>query len=265
MCYLPANSSESRSRARWPKPVPKFAVIDEFTSVVDRKVAQIGSAALAKTTRRNNQRFIAVTCHTDVEEWLQPDWIYQPHLADFQWRELQRRPSIQITIRRCGLEAWARFREHHYLNTELNRNARCFLTLIGGEPVGFTAVLPLMGFKGRWREHRTVCLPEYQGVGIGLAQSALVGSVVTAATGGEYSSTTSHPAFIAARKRSPMWEMTRAPGFISGAQRQGGDLRHRSKPRQKLSFRMTATFRYRGPAADQAVARALWSEKFSGG
>src|SRR5262249_23664642 len=38
-------------------------VFDEFTSVVDRTVAQVGSAALAKTVRRRGQRFIAVTCH----------------------------------------------------------------------------------------------------------------------------------------------------------------------------------------------------------
>lgn len=241
-----------------------IAVIDEFTSVVDRKVAQIGSAALAKTVRRNKQRFIAVTCHTDVEAWLQPDWIYQPHLAEFQWRELQRRPSIDLTLRRCGLDAWPRFREHHYLNTQLNRNARCFLTMIGNDPVGFTAVLPLMGFRGRWREHRTVCLPEYQGVGIGLAQSALVASVVTAATGGDYYSTTSHPAFIGARQRSAQWEQTRASSMITGAQRQGSDLRARRLPRVKRSYRMTASFRYRGPRADAAVARALWAERFGG-
>src|SRR5262249_52160292 len=34
-------------------------VMDEFTSVVDRTVAQIGSAALAKTVRQRGQKFIA--------------------------------------------------------------------------------------------------------------------------------------------------------------------------------------------------------------
>src|SRR6185312_9314192 len=52
----------------------ELAVIDEFTSVVDRTVAQIGSAAVAKTVRRREQKLIAVTCHEDVEEWLTPDW-----------------------------------------------------------------------------------------------------------------------------------------------------------------------------------------------
>jgi len=235
-------------------------VMDEFTSVIDRRVAQIGSAALAKTVRRNKQRFIAVTCHYDVEAWLQPDWIYQPHLQRFHWRELQPRPAIALRLTRCGPESWARFRQHHYLSVDLNANARCFLTWCENEPVGFTAVLPSMGFKGRWREHRTVCLPEFQGVGIGMAQSGLVGAVVKAATGGDYFSTTSHPAFIAARARAADWQMTRRPGFTM-PQRQGTDTRARAKPREARTFRMTATFRYAGPAADVAPARALWSER----
>src|SRR5207245_3572418 len=53
-------------------------VMDEYTSVVDRTVAQIGSAALAKTVRQRGQKFVAVTCHEDVEAWLQPDWIFRP-------------------------------------------------------------------------------------------------------------------------------------------------------------------------------------------
>jgi len=53
----------------------KFA-FDEFTSVVDRRVAKTGSAAIAKAVRKRGGQFIAVTCHHDVTEWLEPDWIY---------------------------------------------------------------------------------------------------------------------------------------------------------------------------------------------
>ena len=51
-------------------------IYDEFTSVVDRQVAQIGSAAIQKFIRRNNKQFIAVSCHYDIEQWLEPDWVY---------------------------------------------------------------------------------------------------------------------------------------------------------------------------------------------
>lgn len=51
-------------------------VFDEFTSVVDREVAKIGSFAIQKAIRRSNKKFIAVGCHFDVEDWLLPDWIF---------------------------------------------------------------------------------------------------------------------------------------------------------------------------------------------
>ncbi len=71
----------------------ELCVFDEFTSVVDRVVGKIGSAAVAKTVRRRKQKFIAVTCHDDVIEWLDPDWVYSPVDNSFQWRLLQGRPA----------------------------------------------------------------------------------------------------------------------------------------------------------------------------
>jgi ABC-type ATPase with predicted acetyltransferase domain len=56
---------------------------DEFTSVVDRQVAKTGSAAIAKAVRKKGRKFIAITCHHDVTEWLEPDWIYDTDLKRF--------------------------------------------------------------------------------------------------------------------------------------------------------------------------------------
>lgn len=58
-------------------------VFDEFTSVVDRNVAQIGSFALQKAIRRQNKQFIAVTCHEDVMPWLMPDWVFNTNTMSF--------------------------------------------------------------------------------------------------------------------------------------------------------------------------------------
>lgn len=54
----------------------EIIIFDEYTSVIDRQVAQFGSEALQKAVRRSNKKFIAIGCHYDVIEWLQPDWIY---------------------------------------------------------------------------------------------------------------------------------------------------------------------------------------------
>lgn len=53
-----------------------FVVFDEFTSVVDRNVAKISSLAINKAIKQHpNKKFIAVTCHEDIIEWLNPDWV----------------------------------------------------------------------------------------------------------------------------------------------------------------------------------------------
>lgn len=51
-------------------------VFDEFTSVVNREVAKTGSFAIQKAVRKLGKKFVAVACHSDIIEWLQPDWIY---------------------------------------------------------------------------------------------------------------------------------------------------------------------------------------------
>lgn len=59
-------------------------VFDEFTSVVNREVAKIGSCAIQKAIRRQNKKFIAVSCHYDIVDWLEPDWIFCTDDMSFQ-------------------------------------------------------------------------------------------------------------------------------------------------------------------------------------
>lgn len=51
-------------------------VFDEFTSVVDRVVAKAASYAISKSIRKTTKKFIAVGCHYDIIDWLEPDWVY---------------------------------------------------------------------------------------------------------------------------------------------------------------------------------------------
>lgn len=53
-----------------------YVIFDEFTSVVDRTVAETMCIATNKTVKRLNKKFIAVSCHYDILEWLQPDWYF---------------------------------------------------------------------------------------------------------------------------------------------------------------------------------------------
>lgn len=53
-----------------------FIVFDEFTSVVDRQVAKTACIAINKAIKNTNKKFIAVSCHKDIIEWLQSDWMF---------------------------------------------------------------------------------------------------------------------------------------------------------------------------------------------
>ena len=54
-----------------------FIVFDEFTSVVDREVAKTMCMAIKKMIDKNtNKQFVAISCHYDIIEYLQPDWIF---------------------------------------------------------------------------------------------------------------------------------------------------------------------------------------------
>jgi GNAT superfamily N-acetyltransferase len=223
-------------------------VFDEFTSAVDRTVARIGAHALAKTVRARRQQFVAITSHADVEAWLNPDWVYNPATNVFVWRCLQRRPSIRLNIRRAGRDVWPIFQHHHYLNTGLGRGVVCFAAFWRGRPVAFTAWIQALTRHGGKREHRTVTLPDYQGVGIGHALSTYIGGVWKA-IGYRATSTTSHPAMIAARRNSADWRLIRPPSLTSADR----GLRRIGHARTRL----TAGFEYVGPAVAIEVARKL--------
>lgn len=49
---------------------------DEFTSVVNRQCAKSLSFALQRYIRKNNLQIILASCHFDIIEWLNPDWVF---------------------------------------------------------------------------------------------------------------------------------------------------------------------------------------------
>jgi len=218
----------------------ELAVIDEFTSTVDRTVAQVSSHATQKAVRRSGRRLVAISCHFDLVDWLQPDWLYRPDTEAFQWRHLQRHPPIDLEIAPVPHAAWPPFSRHHYLSSSLHGAARCWGAFYGEECVAFNSVIP---FPHPQRAnirmgHRLVVLPDYQGLGIGLRFDDWVGEYLNA-RGYRYHKTVSHPALISAYARSPRWHM------MEGANRptRGGAKRLR-KTMQSTRKLATRSFRY---------------------
>lgn len=184
---------------------PPLVAFDEFTSVVDRNVARAVSAAIAKGIQRGqiHCRFVAVTCHYDVTEWLQPDWVIDMATSTFQRRCLPR-PSIELALFRCARDAWKLFARHHYLSSDLPKGARCFLALWDGEPISFCSTMPIIGRSDHYRFARLVTLPDYQGLGIGAAVLEACAELHRA-EGHRVSLTASHPAVLGHCRRSARW------------------------------------------------------------
>jgi len=61
---------------------PDKVVVDEFTSVVDRQIAKIGASAFAKSWRKTGKQIVLLSCHYDIIEWLQPDWVYDTRVSE---------------------------------------------------------------------------------------------------------------------------------------------------------------------------------------
>ncbi len=89
---------------------PARVVVDEFTSVVDRQIAQVGAAAFAKAWRRTaTGQAVLLSCHYDIVEWLQPDWLLDTREWQFGWRSVQRPPRIDVDVLRTNWSAWRFF------------------------------------------------------------------------------------------------------------------------------------------------------------
>jgi ABC-type lipoprotein export system ATPase subunit len=239
---------------------PDLLVVDEFTSVVDRTVAQIGSAAIAKAVRRRKQRFVAVSCHYDILEWLQPDWVFDVSTGHFA-RDCLQRPQISLDIQPVSNQYWKIFGKYHYLSHSIHKAAKCYAAFLNGRPVAFTAVLHMPHPTGtKWKEHRTVCLPDFQGIGIGNALSNFVAAAYSGIRGRSYTSVTANPAMVAYRAKSKLWSMTRKPSLNEGSIRAKKNPKGKSAIKSfRQSFqtnRITASFRYVGPS-NPGAATAL--------
>lgn len=217
-------------------------IFDEFTSVVDRTVAKIGSAAVAKAIRKGNRPpFVAVSCHFDIIDWLDPDWVFDVSEMRFEWRARRRFPEIKLEIHRCDFQAWATFREHHYLSHSFHRAAEVWVAFLEDRPVALGAAMhfPHPKEKNFKKEHRVVVLPDFQGVGIGNRLSEWMADHYSR-MGKRYISISSNPAMIHHRYRDPKWKLTR----FGRCAKQGKTSLGGGKGCSNSHRRITASFEY---------------------
>jgi ABC-type lipoprotein export system ATPase subunit/GNAT superfamily N-acetyltransferase len=190
--------------------------IDEFTSVVDRDTAKSLALSMRKyyDQRGTDEPLYIASCHRDIIDWLDPDWVYDTDLQVLDNRRplhrLGRQPlDITLTVRSTGPQYWDMFKRHHYLDTKMSLSGHYYIGLIGDKPVAFHAVLHSTNrdIHSYWRGHRTVVLPEFQGMGIGTAFSDAIAEIYVS-KGLRYFSKTAHPSFGEHRERSDLWRPT---------------------------------------------------------
>ena len=230
---------------------PAAAVVDEFTSVVDRQIARIGAMAFAKAWRRTGGRVALLSCHYDIIDWLEPDWVFDAGTGEFARGRLWRRPRFDVEIWETDWRYWPLFEPHHYLKLPRMVAARCYVGAVGGELVAHLAVSTRPGLKEA-RACRLVAMPEWQGAGVGMRfLNAVCGMWRTGQNRfGKPMPTlfhTSHPGLVAALRRDPRWVQVSASLY--------GDNKARSRARMGRAgfgsgygghFRATQGFRYIG-------------------
>ena len=101
------------------------------------------------------------------------------------------------------------FKEHHYLSGDLSNASRCYVGYWNNNIVAFGAAMTMPnGFiKNAWRGHRTVILPDYQGLGIGVRFSDAIAQIHLD-QGHRYFSRSGHPRMGYYREHSELWKPT---------------------------------------------------------
>jgi ABC-type dipeptide/oligopeptide/nickel transport system ATPase subunit len=184
-CWIrPAHTLSNGQRARaecalqMARADNEVIVIDEWTSVVDRTVARVMSHCIAKHARATNKRIVLLSCHYDVIEWLNPDWIIDCNNQSFidrrsLWRTFERTEKLSFEIRPASRDTWRMFSRYHYLSESFPGGyTRVFGLFHGEEQIGFQCFANYVphrkGTRMKLHSNRVVIHPDYCGFGLGL-------------------------------------------------------------------------------------------------
>lgn len=174
--YTLSNGQRSRAEAALllAKNNDQTVVIDEWTSVVDRTVAKVMSHCVAKHARKYNKKIVLVSCHYDVIEWLNPDWIIDCNKQTYENRRnmvgtFERTDRLRLSIRECSKASWKYFSKYHYLNENMpGGKVYCFGLFEGMNQIGFICyAIYIPNQQKTYFFNRLVIHPDYCGLGLG--------------------------------------------------------------------------------------------------
>ena len=152
--------------------------IDEWTSVVDRTVAKAMSVCINKFAKKYNKKIVLLSCHYDILEWVNPQWMIDCNTQTFQLPKsdsffFNEREQLKFSIKEIGRESWKFFSKYHYLSERLPGGEIYLYGLFyGSNQIGFQCFANYTphrkGTKIIYHSNRTVIHPDYNGLGLGI-------------------------------------------------------------------------------------------------
>ena len=240
---------------------PARVVVDEFTSVTDRQIARVSAGAFAKAWRRTPGRAVLLSCHYDIIDWLEPDWIFDTATGQYSGRCLWRRPQIELSIWKTDWRFWPLFEPHHYLKLPKMIASDCYVGTVNGELVAHVATSPRFELGSAMRACRMVIMPEWQGAGVGMRFLNAVcehqrrGGNRWRRRAVTYFHT-SHPGLAAALRRDRKWVQCSANLYGADKEKSGASINKTTRYRGACPktgygghFRAVQGFKYLGEAA----------------
>jgi GNAT superfamily N-acetyltransferase len=154
------------------------------------------------------------------------------------------KPKINVDIIHGDRKLWDIFKKHHYLSEDLPVATRCYFAVWEGNIIGFSATISLPGkipplyegdIRKKWRECRTVIIPDFQGLGIGTRFSDAIADLHIE-QGYRYFSKTSHMRMGLYREKSPIWKATATNLADRSKSTKGKSWSHLNIERERICY-----------------------------
>ena len=191
--------------------------IDEWTSVVDRTVAKVMSHSIQKFARKLGKRVVLVSCHYDVLDWLNPDWVIDCNKQSYHDRRslqqgFKRSEELVFDVREVDRDTWKYFSKYHYLSDKLPGGIiKTFGLFHGEDQIGFqcfanyTPHNKKAGHKMQMHSNRAVIHPDYAGMGLGILMINEVAEIMAQAGYDVRAKSSSVPIYKSRLKHPDKW------------------------------------------------------------
>jgi len=178
--YTLSNGQRTRAECalQMAKQNDEMIIIDEWTSVVDRTVAKVMSHCIQKHARKHNKNIILLSCHYDVIEWLNPDWVIDANKQEYLdrrllWRDFKRTEQLEFDIKEINKNTWKYFSKYHYLSDNLPGGLiKTFGLFQSHNQIGFVCYANYVPHRAntvmQMHMNRIVIHPDYCGFGLGI-------------------------------------------------------------------------------------------------